>query len=166
MSQEEALPASPSESAPEVTVQQMDELVTLYFNKQKEKAEKELIVSAVNKEIASIENMLANYLKALNRTDYKHASGTVTAAKKWRVNMPETDADKANLFGWLRERGIFDKYATVNSNSLNSLYMAEWEKVKRESPLDALTFTIPGIGAPKLFESIQKRKGKGEPEND
>lgn len=157
----------PGEAAyAEVTVTDLDKLVVEYFVKQAEKKDKEAVVSAVNKEIAAIEIKLANYLKALNRTDYKHTAGTVRAVKKWRVNMPATDADKAALFDWMRERGIFDQYATVNANSLNSLYMAEWEKVKRESPEDALTFTLPGIGERKLFETIGKNKGKGDSDND
>lgn len=157
---DEYLPASPAQ---EITVADLDALIIRYFDTlQIFKVQAEAVLTTVNKEVGSIEAKLATYLKALNRRDYKHPRGTVKIVNKWRVNGPQTDADKAALFGWLKERGIYDKYATVNVTSLNSLYMAEWEALKKTDPEAALTFSMPGVGERKLFESIGKNKGKGE----
>lgn len=156
---ENALPAAP---AAEVTVQQLDTLVIEYFKKRKEKEEREARVKEINKEIVSIEGKLVTYLKALGRRDYKHAAGSVRISPKWSVSMPQTDADKAALFQWLREKGIYDKYATVNSAALQSLFNAEREAAIAADPEAALTFSIPGVGPAKLFEGIGKTKGKGE----
>ena len=72
--------------------------------------------------------------------------------QKWRVNMPADDHAKRELFQHLREREIFDKYATVNSNSLNALFMRDWEEAKERG--EGVTFSMPGIEAPKLFEAL------------
>lgn len=155
-------PASPTAS---ITVADLDALVIRYFNTlQIDKVKAEAALSTVNKEIMAIEAKLVAYLKVLCRKEYKHPRGTVKIVNKWRVNGPQTDADKAQLFAWLKERGIYDKYATVNVASLNALYLAEWEALKKTDPAAALTFSMPGIGDPKLFESLGKNKGKGEEE--
>lgn len=143
-----------------VTVADLDALVIDYFDKLKEKEEFEEIVTRCNIQIASIEAKLVNYLKALNRMDYKHPRGTIAYDIKWRVNGPQTDDDKRALFAWLKEQGIYDKYATVNVQSLNSLYFAEMGAAVREDPEAAITFSIPGIGERKMFEKLSKRKGK------
>lgn len=155
----------PTEPAVQVTVADLDALVIKYFDTlQIDKVKAEAALSVVNKEIMSIEGKLVSYLKALSRKEYKHPRGTVRVVNKWRVNGPQTDADKAQLFAWLKERGLYDKFATVNVASLNSLYMAEWEALKKTDPEAALTFSMPGIGERKLFESLGKNKGKGEEE--
>lgn len=159
----ESLPAFPVEDAREITVADLDALIILYFDTlQIDKVRAEAALSVVNKAILSIEAKLVTSLKALNRKEYKHSRGTVKISNKWRVNGPQTDADKAALFDWLKERGIYDKYATVNVASLNSLYMAEWEALKKTDPEAALCFSMPGIGERKLFETISKNKGKGD----
>lgn len=155
---EHALPPEP-----QLTAADLDALVIKYFDLlQIDKIRAEAALSVVNKEIGGVEAKLTTHLKALGRRDYRHARGTVKIVNKWRVNGPATDEDKFMLFGWLKQRGIYDRCATVNVASLNALYMAEWEALKKTDPEAALTFSMPGVGAPKLFESIGKHKGKGE----
>lgn len=156
------LPATPDRT---ITVADLDALVIEYFDIiQKTKVEAEKVVTAININIASIERRLVAYLKVLERKEYKHPRGTVRISPKWSVNMPQTDADKKALFDWLRSKGIYDKYATVNSSSLNSLWNAEREAAIKEDPTAALTWNLPGLGTPKLFEALGKNKGKGEEE--
>lgn len=156
---DQASPASPVT----ITVADLDALIVKYFDiLQIDKIKAELALTTVNKEIGSIESKLVTYLKALDRREYKHPRGTVKVVNKWRVNGPQTDADKAALFAWLKERGIYDKYATVNVASINALFLAEWEAMKKADPEAALTFNMPGIGAPKLFEALGKKRGNEE----
>jgi hypothetical protein len=109
-------------------------------------------LKAVNKEIARLEGRVVSHLKDLEREEYLSPLGKVKIKQKWRVNMPADDIAKKALFEHLRERHIFDKYATVNSNSLNSLFLRDWDEAKERG--EGMTFSMPGIDAPKLFEAL------------
>jgi hypothetical protein len=113
----------------------------------------ENLVSQENKELTEAKAKFVLYLKELGREDYKSGRGTLSIQSKWRVALPATDEAKAKFFEWLREKGIFDKYATVHSASLNSLYNAEWEAAKDRG--EGLSFSIPGVPEPKLFEDLR-----------
>lgn len=146
------------ETAP-LTVEDLDALVESYFKVQAEKAEAEDDVRKINIVLAQMEAKLVEYLKAVGRKDYKHASGTVKLAPRWSVTMPATDLEKQTFFSWLKDKGIFDRYATVNSRSLQSLWNAERDAAIKEDPAAALDFNLPGLGKPSYFEGINKRKG-------
>ena len=141
-----------------VTVAELDGLVKQIFDKRVEIEAADLVSTGLNKELLALKAKAVLYLKDLGRENFSSPHGTVSINQKWRVNLPSTDGDKAALFEWLRERGIFDKYATVNSNSLNSLYMAEWEAAKQAG--EGMTFAMPGIGEARLFEDLGIRKAR------
>lgn len=140
----------------QVTVADLDRLVETIFEQRKKIEESEAVTTELNKQLAEMKAKAVNILKALGREDFKSPHGSIRVAVKWRVNMPATDEDKAMLFNHLRERGLFDRYATVNSNSLNSLFMADWEAAKEEGR--GMDFRMPGIGEPKAFEDLNIRK--------
>ncbi len=139
-----------------VTVADLDALVADIFEQRKKIEESEAATSLLNIELTKMKAKALNYLKSLGRDDFKSPMGTIRASLKWRVNLPASDEDKAKLFEHLRERGLFDRYATVNSQSLNSLFMADWEAAKEEGR--GMEFKMPGIGEPKSFEDLNVRK--------
>lgn len=143
---------------PSVTVAELDELIKQIAAKNSEIEKAEDVVKAHNKELTKLEGRCVEYLKELKRDKYDSPFGKVSIAQKWRVNMPADDNAKRALFEHLREREIFDKYATVNSNSLNSLFMRDWEAAKERG--EGLTFSMPGIEAPKLFEPLLFKEPK------
>ena len=146
-----------------LTVADLDALIIKYFDTiQGEKKKAEDALTAVNISIQGMESRLVSALKALNRRDYKHPRGTVRIDNQWRVNLPANDLDKSLLFDWLKKKGIYDRMATINSTSLNSLWRQEREAAIKEDPAAAVTFNLPGLGAPKLFEALRKTKGAGE----
>lgn len=59
-----------------------------------------------------------------------------------RANVPKDPEDKRNFFDYLIEKGVYDAYRTVNSNSINSFVKAEYELAKERGELN---FSIPGI---------------------
>jgi hypothetical protein len=65
--------------------------------------------------------------------------------------MPATDEAKQAFFNYLRERGLFEKYATVHSQSLNAFYFAEKDAALAEGNLE---FEIPGITKETEFEAL------------
>ena len=138
-----------------VTVQDLDALVKTISEKEGEVDKKSEEIKALNKELMILEQQAVTFLKDLDRDSYDSPFGKLKIDQKWRVNLPETLADKMEFFEWLKSKDIFETYATVNSNSLNSLYFAE-----QKSSDDPMTFSLPGIPAPKLFEKLNFKRSK------
>jgi len=140
------------------TVEALDELCKSIFDKRKEIDDKKEELKLLNNRLFVIQQSMMEALKELDRKNYQSPHGTVTVKERWRVNLPKTDADKEKLFGWLRDKGeeVFLRYATVNSNSLNSLYMSDWEAAKEAG--EGMEFEVPGVERPTLFEDLGVRK--------
>ncbi len=147
-------------TAQTLTIAGFDELLLKIQAKEEEIEAKERELSELNKDLFRLEALGTQYLQGLKRTEYESPAGKVKIVQKWRVNMPDGELNKKALFEHLRERGIFDKYATVNSNSLNALYMSDWEAAKERG--EGITFSMPGIGAPKLHEKFDFKPTKAK----
>ncbi len=130
------------------TVRELDELLAKVAAKEKEIDAIQAVLTEHNKELNRLTFRAVDFLKELNRDSYDSPSGRITMVESWRVNLPKTDQEKMELFGFLKSQGLFEKYATVNSNSLNALYKAYWQEAKDKG--EGMTFTMPGVGAPKL----------------
>jgi hypothetical protein len=143
---------------PSVTVADLDSLIEKLAEQEKKSEEHSLAGKDINKELMRLEGQVVAHLKELGREDYLSPLGKVSIKQKWRVNMPADDHAKRLLFEHLRQREIFDKFATVNSNSLNSLFMKDWEAAKERG--EGMEFTMPGIEAPKLFEALDFKQKK------
>lgn len=147
------------ECSPITTVKGLEELAQKIKEKRAEKEEKAKILSAVNEELDQLEQLAVRTLKELGKSSYGAEAGTITKVVKWRVNLPNTEEAKTAFFSYLKERGLFEKLATVNSNTLNSFFMEEWEAAKDPNdPMAALDFRLPGISEPSSYETLSFRK--------
>ena len=82
----------------------------------------------------------------------------ISISEKMTVKTPKTPEDKTAFFNWLRDtKGpeVLLHYQTINSQSLNSFFKAEWESMSDEKKL---TFVIPGIEAPSMVKKLSVRK--------
>jgi hypothetical protein len=145
-----------SEEKKPVTVEELDLLVELMFAQKRKIEEADAVTTELNKELTVMKGKAVAYLKELGRDSYRTEFGTIGIGEKWRVSIPQTDDDKQALFGHLKERGILWQYATVNSNSLNSLFLQDWEIAKKAG--DGMGFKMPGVSDPKLFEDLRMTK--------
>ncbi len=150
--------SNPEPASPIPTVKELDDLVTAIFAQRKVVEEKEEALSEENKKLAAMELKAANWLEETGREKYQHPSGTVYFLDKWSFSLPKTDEDKAAFFGWLREKGIFDKYATVHSVAYNSLIQAEWEIAKKNG--GGMDFKVPGVPEPTFRRTLRTLKGR------
>lgn len=76
--------------------------------------------------------------------------------RKTSVTTPKTPEEKEQLFEFLQQRGIFLEMASVNSQTLNSLYKSLAEEAAEKGVLD---FRMPGVGEPTEYISLKMRKG-------
>ena len=134
-----------------VTVEELDNLLADYKAKH---IEKEVIAEQLkekNKELIAIEGRVTAYLKELGRENFDSPFGKCELFQDEYVKMPDGPEEKAKFFGWLKENAIFDKYATVNSNSLNALFFRE-RATAVEQGADPMTWTLPGLSVPTIHE--------------
>lgn len=142
-----------------ITVANVEELAKKIQDKRAEKEAKAAELAECNKELVELEQLAVRTLRELGKTSYKSEYGTITRTEKWRVNLPSTPEAREEFFAYLKEKGIFEKMITVNSNSLNAFYMQEWDASKDPNdPMASLDFRIPGIEEPKLYETMSFRK--------
>lgn len=139
----------------EVKVSELDELLQKMADKEKEIDALTEVLTNHNKEFTQLKFRAVAFLQELDRDNYSAPAGKIEMKDQWRVNLPKTDQDKMLFFDFLKEQGIFEKMATVNSNSLNSLYRSYWEDAKAKG--EGMTFGLPGIGAP-IIDRIPKFK--------
>ena len=139
------------------TVADIDQLADQIIKLRAEADQIEETLKEKNKAIIALEGKMVEFIKERGDSYISHGH-TFSVREQWRVNLPRTDQDKLALFEHLRQRGIFEKFATVNSNSLNSLFMADWEEAKQKG--EGMTFTMPGLEAPKLYEKLSLRSKK------
>ena len=141
-----------------VQVQELEDLAEQMKLLREEIDEDKKALSEKTQLLDEIEAKFVAHLKELGKTSYKSEHGTVTRVEKWRVNLPATPEDKQKFLEYIKSKGL-ESMLTVNSNSLNSYYMTEWEQAKNSGdPEDALNFSIPGISEPKVHEIISFRR--------
>jgi hypothetical protein len=112
-------------------------------------------VKEQNKVIARIKGIIGSVLKDLDRADYKGPAGSIKVVSRTQVKMPQTPEEKELLWNWMREKGIYDRYATVHATALKSLFEAELEIAKSDPEFDPVTFALPGMAPATFFEDVR-----------
>lgn len=142
-----------------ITAQDLDQLVATIAEKEKEEDAIAETLKIKKKEIAGLYIQATGYLKDLGRLEYDTPYGKVFLKEHWSLKVPQTPEDKEKLFSWMREKGIFEHYATVNSNSLKALYKTEKELAIKEGQ-DPVLFTLPGLEPATVYEKMDFKNPK------
>lgn len=142
----------------EVTIKQVDEMLAKLHSLEDDKEAIELALTEKNKEISALSGKLSEVLDSLERTEYTSPFGKVSFEEVFQVKNPP-DEKKHLLWDWMRERGIFDKYATVHATALKSLFKAERANAI-DSGEDPMTFALPGMDPATIFRRIKFKPNK------
>lgn len=142
-----------------ITIEEVKALV-------KELADTRILIAELNKPVTAAElkkkelqAKITGLLRDMNEKSYECEFGRVSRVAEFSVKLPQGE-DKLKFFEYLKEKGLFEAYATINYASLNAYYKAELESAKKGDPLAALNFSLPGIGEATTFETIRfKKKG-------
>jgi len=144
----------------QITVEQLDKILESLFDKRIEVDEATAAKTKLENELRALKTVVILHLKELDRSNYAGGRGSVTMSEKRNVTMPKDVEHKNMLWSWMRDRDIFDQYATVNSRSLNALYKAEYQAALEKGPDALMTFSLPGIEAPTVHEDLTIRKSR------
>lgn len=151
-------PSEAGVSAKNPTVLELDDLVDQIFDQKQKIEEMGAALTEENKRLAQLEFKAAAWLDEIGRETYKGKRGSISIKEKWSFALPKSDEDKQAFFSWMKEKGIFDKYATVHATSYNTLVNEEWEIAKQEGR--GMEFSIPGVPEPRFVRLLSTRKGR------
>lgn len=143
-----------------ISVEELDKLMDELFDKRVEVDEAKRKKADLENELTALKQIVIAHLKELDREKYAAARGSISVTKKANVRMPQDPEDKQKLWAWMKERDIFDQYATVNYQSLNSLYKAELLAAEEKGIDAVMGFSLPGVEAPTVHEDLTMRKSK------
>ncbi len=158
-----------------ITVEEIDSLIDDTSYLKEVSTDLGLIATEINKMIQTLEQKGGHYLRALGREEYRSPFGFIEIGETWKFRMPKTAEDKNEFFEFLKTKpGLFEEYATVQSNKLNAFATAAWKKARKEDPEQWICFSIPGLPpvARDEFTTIKgndtrkSKKKKKESEDD
>lgn len=113
--------------------------------------------SAAHLRLKEQETKVLNLLDIADKKSYKvDGLGTVSKIEKLAVTTPKTTDAKRDFFSWIRETMGEDAvwaYASVNSNTLNSLYNTQTEEYAERGE----TLDIKGIDMPTTRTTLSFR---------
>lgn len=142
-----------------ITVAQLEEHAEKIRKKREEKSAQEEIVSKLSAELEELNERAVLMLQELGKTSYPAEAGRMQCREEWSVKQPETEEDREKFHGWLKEKGIYEKVLSINSQTLKALYKQELEAVKASGdPIAALDFQLPGIKEAKCFVKLSFTK--------
>lgn len=138
------------------TTKELEELVTACFTQQT-LADNAMAVSEKHREEQrELERKIQSYLEYYGKSKYVSSIGTIEVRERFSFRTPKTDEEKKFFFDWLTEKGLFLRYASVNSNALNSLLKDEFEEAREAGK----EITVPGIQKPTEYRTIHLKRSK------
>jgi hypothetical protein len=139
-----------------VTVEDLFFLMECCAEKERKIKELESLRKRESKVYQRIKFIAANVLKDLKLEKLDGPAGKFHVRHLLQVKMPGEER-KEELWAWMRARGIYDKYATVQANSLKSLFETEMDIAAEEQgeDFDPITFTLPGMDPATFFDDLK-----------
>ena len=140
-----------------VTIDQLESLSKQIADKRAEIDIISLERKKKDAELSELESKMMLTLEEAGKHDYHAECGTVYITERVSVKVPKDLDEKRKLFGYLREKGIFEELVSVNSQTLNAYYKAE-RKLAEEAGNPF--FELPGVGEPTVDQILAFRKAK------
>lgn len=119
--------------------------------------EKKAAYSVANAEVDDLKRQVIEMLTTSGLKNFKLPGvATVSVVEKLSVQTPKTHEDKEKFFEWLKAQGedMYLQYASVNSNSLNSLFKIKQEEYAENGEV----LDIPGLGDPTSYTTLSLKK--------
>lgn len=139
-----------------VTVQELETICEEIANQRKKVDAAEVVKKGENQILADLEKRLLAVFTAEGKTSYQSKVGTLSVSYRASFKTPKEDSDREAFFSYLKEKGVYDRLITVNSQTLNSFCKQEMEAATERG--EGLDFSIPGIESPTLNEVLSFRK--------
>lgn len=113
-------------------------------------------LSTVNIEIEGINRSLVDLLVQHELSSYRAPAGLVTVAPLFNAKLPQ-GPDKTTFFDYLKERGDFDRLASIHSATFTSYIKEQYELARERGEGEP---KIPGVSEVKTLLRLSFRKSK------
>lgn len=115
----------------------------------------ETLASKIKERYNAVTGMILRVLELMDMDSVKAHGFLFYKQNSTSVTIPKTAQDKELLFKFLADKGIFLEIASVNSQTLNSLYKSLAAEAADEGNFD---FKIPGVGEPTTYTTLKLRR--------
>ena len=140
-------------------IKELQELVTTLKSIRDDYDAKKKELENIGAQCDAMEATLMQHLQENDMKSFKvDGVATISVTERMTVQTPKTIEDKAAFFKWLgttKGDDVMMNYMTVNSQSLNSFFKAEWDGLTDE---EKLVFQIPGLQPAALSYKLSVRK--------
>lgn len=147
-----------SKPVAEISLEQMDQAVKDLRKMKDTYSLESTKVKELYAQVKEAESKVVSLLQQAGKSKYVvEGVGSVNLQETMSVQTPKTPEQKEAFFNWLREEMGHDgylTYATVNSNSLNSLYKQKAEEYGERGEV----LEIDGLEAPTSYTKLSLRK--------
>jgi len=143
------------QSNKDISVPEFDRLVANAHRQNLKIKRMEACVQEEKTKLQKMRNSLMAYLEEFGKDKYTNDAGTIYIQNDFQCSVPKDPENKKLMFEWMQERGLFDKYATVNSVSFKSLYKSLLES-------EGFDFKMPGMEMEPTVFPMLKLKGSKE----
>lgn len=138
-----------------VTVEEMKAQVSKINALRGKEAELSQAKKVVTDELELEEKKMIEMLEASDLTQFRGEEGLAFISYKTSVKTPKTEEDRAAFFQYLKDKGLYDQMITVNSQTLNSFYKAEFAEAQEKGNSD---FKVPGINEVEVRPQLSFRR--------
>lgn len=147
------LPKSP------ITVEALDQLARAMADQSKEIDAIASDLKIAKDIMTKMEIQAKSYLEELDRIEFSTPFGEMKIKDHWQIKMPSDESKKMELFDWMKEKGIYERYATVHATSLKSLVLLERKEAEKMGE-DLMVWALPGMDPPKLYQEMDFKPSK------
>lgn len=89
--------------------------------------------------LSQAEDKIISYLEHYNKKDFLGESGKVSITKSYYPSVPSDARNRELFFNYLKDKGLFESFITVNPSRIKAYYNEEREKSGDPN------FAIPGL---------------------
>lgn len=133
-----------------VTMREIETLCELAFLSKAKCDAIEVELDKEKEQLKILQGKIQNNLEHFGKKSWDSSLGKIELRERLSVKTPKTEEEKALLFKWLTDKGIFMQTVSVNSQTLNALYNAEVDAALEKGQVGGL----PGIGEPELYKTV------------
>jgi hypothetical protein len=137
-----------------ITVDELQEKCRALFEKRKAYEDSKAITAKLNADYEQSEREIIEILQALEMKTFTSNYGVISLRKKEYYPIPKSPEQKEAIRKYMEEKGIFEQYWSIHSQSFNS-----WVKQEKEVAIEEKRFlNLPGVEAPTISFDLAMKK--------
>ena len=139
-----------------ITVEELQNLCADLFAKRKAYEDQKEITKKLLEDYEAEERKVVEVLQALEMKSFTSTSGKLELREVKYYQVPKNPEDKTAIRKYMEDRGIFENYWSIHSQSFNAWVKEEGRIAKEEGKF----LSIPGVSEPTVRYDLAMKKLK------